>query len=504
MWVIGGNASGTYKKDVWYSTDGVTWTQATANAAFDGRMWHKSVVYNNKMWVIGGNASGIHKNDVWYSTDGVTWTQATGSAAFSARSELASIVYNDKMWVIGGNSSGTYKNDVWYSTDGVTWTQATGSAAFSERVWHASVVYNNKMWVIGGIVSGNYLNDVWYSTDGVTWTQATGSAAFSGRYGHASVVYNNKMWVIGGNASGTYKNDVWYSSEAYYNTVIFNETGLYATKIYSGTTTTVNNQFSHFINFNDNSTGCVVQSKAPQSLITTADTFVSFRDNTGAEIGSIAGTGVSGVIAYNTFTGAHACVIEGDRTNLRLLDPLEISGGGNLKEWTYNKKEIKEVEEDMLDSKGNPVIEEYGTGTITLTRVKKIKVMKEVTIPVTLNLPPKPQLVKLKRCTTRKSPNVVGLYAGTDSNGRDMYFGLGTAICRVINLGENIKLNDYLMTSDFAGYLERQPDIWLPGKNGKLESHRIPEDFSIVRASEEIIWEDGEQSREIACRIIGG
>ena len=85
-----------------------------------------------------------------------------------------------------------------------------------------------------------------------------------------------------------------------------------------------------------------------------------------------------------------------------------------------------------------------------------------------------------------------------------MYFGLGTAVCRVVNLGENIKINDYLMSSNDASVLERQPDVWLPNKDGVLEPHRIPEDFSIAKASEEIIWKAGEQSREIACRIIGG
>jgi len=211
MWVIGG----AYYNDVWYSTDGVVWTQATASAAFEACYGYKSIVYDDKMWVIryyAGTSS--YLNDVWYSTDGVIWTQVTASADFSARGDHTSVVYNNKIWVIGGYS-GTYLNDAWYSIDGAEWTQAATIGSFPARSNHTSVIYDNKIWVIGGY-SGNYMNDVWYSTDGVIWTQATASAAFPSRSGHTSIVYDNKMWVIGGYAysdGSIYMNDVWYSSD---------------------------------------------------------------------------------------------------------------------------------------------------------------------------------------------------------------------------------------------------------------------------------------------------
>jgi len=123
IWVIGGNHSGNYLNDVWYSIDGVTWTQATASAAFPPRYNHTSVVYNDKMWVIGGYTyywDYTQLNDVWYSTDGVTWTQATTSADFTPRERHTSVVYNNKIWVMGGVSDNIdmilgNMNDVWYS-----------------------------------------------------------------------------------------------------------------------------------------------------------------------------------------------------------------------------------------------------------------------------------------------------------------------------------------------------------------------------------------------------
>jgi thermitase len=222
MWVIGGWSEDSYnfylKNDVWYSRDGADWTQATSSAPFSNRWGHSSVVFNNRMWVIGGAAypdgNFAFMNDVWYSEDGVNWTQATGSAAFPARYNYGLVVIDNKMWVIGGYNYGGMMNDVWYSGDGVNWTQATGSAGFSPRCQHTSVVFDNRMWVIAGFDDNWYINDVWYSEDGVNWTQATSSAEFPVRDTAASVVFDNRMWEIGGFVGGVdyqFFNDVWYS-----------------------------------------------------------------------------------------------------------------------------------------------------------------------------------------------------------------------------------------------------------------------------------------------------
>jgi hypothetical protein len=218
MWVISGSEYGIQGyNDVWSSSDGITWMMVTDSVSWTGRWNHTSVVFDNKIWIIGGYYySGNWLKDVWYSSDGITWSQATDSAAFSGREGHSSVVFNNKMWVIGGRDSiWTAKNDVWSSSDGITWTQVTASAAFAGRYLHTSVVYDNKMWVIGGQDNrsgqAQYFNDAWYSSDGITWTQYTSSAGFPIRYGHTSVVYNNEMWVIGGQGSTSRKNDVWYS-----------------------------------------------------------------------------------------------------------------------------------------------------------------------------------------------------------------------------------------------------------------------------------------------------
>jgi hypothetical protein len=159
--------------DVWSSTDGTTWTQVTNSAAFSKRYRHTSVVYDNKMWVIGGNNNpgpwlstmSNTFNDVWYSTDGNTWTQTTNAAAFSKRYDHTSVVYDNKMWVIGGTDDTKFMGDIWYSSDGITWTLLSPAAGFSPRCRHSSVVFNDKLWVIGGYCSPDgESNDVWYTS----------------------------------------------------------------------------------------------------------------------------------------------------------------------------------------------------------------------------------------------------------------------------------------------------------------------------------------------------
>ena len=215
LWRIAGYIGAAAVRQVWSSTDGTTWTQETATATFAARTGHASVVFNGKMWTMGGAdgpAGGGLKNDVWYSTDGITWTQATAAAAWSARYGMAAWSYNGKMYVGGGeNGAGTKLNDVYYSTDGITWTQATAAAAWSARVYPCYVVYAGKMWIYGGL-AGTYTNSVYYSTDGITWTEATAAAAWGARYLSAGVVYNKKMWMIAGN-NGSNLNDVYYSTD---------------------------------------------------------------------------------------------------------------------------------------------------------------------------------------------------------------------------------------------------------------------------------------------------
>lgn len=66
MWISGGiDNNDNYLNDVWYSTDGVNWTEATPGTKFTTRNYHSMVVFNNKMYVHGGIDGGTIRNDAW-------------------------------------------------------------------------------------------------------------------------------------------------------------------------------------------------------------------------------------------------------------------------------------------------------------------------------------------------------------------------------------------------------------------------------------------------------
>jgi hypothetical protein len=220
IWVIGGINDSTseaeYLNDVWYSSDGINWTEATASAEFSGRGFHTSAVFDNKLWVIAGTSLagslGDLPNDVWYSSDGVTWVAATVATEFHGRANHETQVFDNKLWVIGGGSAhdpNARENSVWYSSNGITWTEAAEHAAFPGRIGHSSVVFDGKLWVLGGFdKDNNYLNDIWSSSDGVTWFQTPNTEGLPKKHAHSSVVFNHKIWIIAGDKAG-YQNDVW-------------------------------------------------------------------------------------------------------------------------------------------------------------------------------------------------------------------------------------------------------------------------------------------------------
>jgi hypothetical protein len=245
LWIMSGytaTATTNGTNDVWYTSDGVTWTQATSAAAWETRYSATGVVYDEKMWIMGGTgcAATTQCPDVWWSTDGVTWTQATSTANWGKRESPRAVVFNGKMWVFGGYN-GSILGDIWYSTTGVSWVSTTSPVG--ARYYGQMLVYGGKIWIIGGYKSvGGDSNDVWWSADGATWTQATSAAAWSTRWQVNGTVFNNRMWIMGGyrTSPAGYVGDVWSSQD-----------GVTWTNVPQGIATTTFKADSPFVPFND-------------------------------------------------------------------------------------------------------------------------------------------------------------------------------------------------------------------------------------------------------------
>jgi hypothetical protein len=231
MWLFGGwfQSFEAPPRDVWSSADGATWTRVSKEAPWIHSDLPMTIAFDHKMWLMGGWYNGrlpghSASNEVWWSTDGATWTQATPKAGWSPRLAGALVEFQGKMWILGGTENyyfgdaSSLKSDVWCSEDGVHWEQVADDAGWSPRAYNQAAVLGDTMYIFGG---GNYvpdyfaLNDVWASKDGATWTCVSEAAPWHPRLWFSTAVYRDRMWVLGGWSNDPSKNwdDVWHSKD---------------------------------------------------------------------------------------------------------------------------------------------------------------------------------------------------------------------------------------------------------------------------------------------------
>ena len=154
-----------------------------------------AVSFAGKLWVMGGSQGddasigGCGRtvfNDVWYSSDGINWHEATAGidkddpeVIWRPRAGAAVVVKNGWMYIIGGEqaflpSPGNpfpYFNDVWRSRDGKNWERVTeeAGAAWSPRPGHGCGVLANHFVCFGGYDPAGNPSDIWVSKDGADW-----------------------------------------------------------------------------------------------------------------------------------------------------------------------------------------------------------------------------------------------------------------------------------------------------------------------------------------------
>eukprot|EP00746_Dinoflagellata_sp_MGD_P019303 gnl/MRDRNA2_/MRDRNA2_144845_c0_seq1.p1 gnl/MRDRNA2_/MRDRNA2_144845_c0~~gnl/MRDRNA2_/MRDRNA2_144845_c0_seq1.p1 ORF type:complete len:812 (-),score=99.97 gnl/MRDRNA2_/MRDRNA2_144845_c0_seq1:156-2285(-) len=172
------------------------WRVVVQQATWSMRNGFGFLSFDGKLWVIAGRGSAALLSDAWYSTDGVSWTMATASAAFGARCDFGAIVFLGMIFVMGGFNNNLL-NDVWSSTDGATWSLVVATAAWKGRRDFGIAVFQNELWLIGGY-DGAIQSDVWRSIDGASWTSQTSAADFGPRWGFGVAVHAGKLWIVGG------------------------------------------------------------------------------------------------------------------------------------------------------------------------------------------------------------------------------------------------------------------------------------------------------------------
>lgn len=226
IWVVGGDLL----SDVWSSDDGVTWTLETDNAPWGDRYAPYVCAFDDKLWLMGGQKwekkpdgswdfdQPIGFNDVWFSSDGSNWEQATASAPWQPRSMInGSVVFQGKMWILGGGikqaeATISEYNDVWNSTDGVNWDLITDSAGWKPRIHFSTIVYNDKIWITDGSpgLPSALTNEVWSSEDGINWEELKTDSRWGTTHATSLFNYDGSLWVVAGFSS----NNAWRYSDS--------------------------------------------------------------------------------------------------------------------------------------------------------------------------------------------------------------------------------------------------------------------------------------------------
>ncbi|SDI50445.1 hypothetical protein SAMN05216338_102417 [Bradyrhizobium sp. Rc2d] len=221
LWRMGGfiHSGNTFVPagEIWFSQDGRGWTRATAQAQWPARGGGALVAFEGRLWLLGGAQSlrseGSRQalNDVWFSKDGITWTQALQDAPWQPRAFHNALAHDGQLWILGGGHWGndpTFLNDVWCSSDGTTWERRTTAAEWPGRLWASSASFRGHLWTMGGLVRRDGSNDIWYSEDGRTWYPYLARKVWSQRLAHSALCHSDRLWILAG-SNYDYFNDVW-------------------------------------------------------------------------------------------------------------------------------------------------------------------------------------------------------------------------------------------------------------------------------------------------------
>ena len=172
IWMLGGYDGKRYYNDVWNSADGVQWNRVVENAPWSPRNIGVVTVFNNKLWLMGGgviDGDGAGNPDsykeVWLSSDGVTWKPMTTD--LKKKWGGTPVVFDGRLWLVGMNRGTAFASAVWMTEDGEKWNELT--APWSPRGAVAAWVADGKLFMTGGKSSHTengeikfvYSNDVW-------------------------------------------------------------------------------------------------------------------------------------------------------------------------------------------------------------------------------------------------------------------------------------------------------------------------------------------------------
>jgi len=179
---------------IFYSTDGVTWTE-TRNRPSGWQ--YRTITYGNGKFIVGSTGGRVAQ-----STDGVTWTAVTDRIFTRPENVPLDIIYTGGKFFAYGARSGVGVGELAYSIDGITWTAIDQGSIWDGRAIR-TIVYGG-----GKYVAVTYGDSIMaYSTDGLTWS-ALDTSVFDGNI--HNVAYGGGRFV----AVGSYGQVDWERKES--------------------------------------------------------------------------------------------------------------------------------------------------------------------------------------------------------------------------------------------------------------------------------------------------
>ncbi len=86
-----------------FAQDG--WKQVTTSATWAARGEHSFVVYDGKMWILKGlDSQSEDYKDIWYSTNGTSWTTVSKDDLFNICSSFPTVDFMGEMYTVGGST----------------------------------------------------------------------------------------------------------------------------------------------------------------------------------------------------------------------------------------------------------------------------------------------------------------------------------------------------------------------------------------------------------------
>jgi N-acetylneuraminic acid mutarotase len=112
------------------------------------------------LFLIGGIGATGFLADVWFTTNGLSWTKATDTFP-SARAAGCAVIHYDNILHIGGIGIAGHSTSIYRSKDGASWV--TSGALPLGLSQHACIVSNNRIYITGGKTATGFANSVRHS-----------------------------------------------------------------------------------------------------------------------------------------------------------------------------------------------------------------------------------------------------------------------------------------------------------------------------------------------------